>query len=43
MFDELFKTLPDLEITSQPQMLRSKFIHGIKKMACEFTPVSATR
>ena len=40
MFDELFRTLPDLEITGPPEMLRSNFIHGIKKMPCEFTPVS---
>jgi cytochrome P450 len=41
MFEELFRTLPDLHITSEPQMLRSNFIHGIKKMQCEFTPVAA--
>ncbi len=40
MFEELFRTLPDIEITAEPQMLRSNFIHGIKKMPCEFTPVA---
>jgi cytochrome P450 len=42
MFEELFQTLPDLHITGEPEMLRSNFIHGIKKMPCEFTPVSAS-
>jgi cytochrome P450 len=41
MFEEVFQTLPDLHITGEPEMLRSNFIHGIKKMPCEFTPVSA--
>ncbi len=39
MFDELFRRLPDLEITGEPEMLQSAFIHGIKRMPCEFTPI----
>lgn len=38
MFEELFRWLPDLEITGPPDYLRSIFIHGIKRMPCEFTP-----
>ncbi|HVH19587.1 MAG TPA: cytochrome P450 [Myxococcota bacterium] len=40
MFRELFRHLPDLEITGPPQMLASNFIHGIKHMPCAFTPRS---
>jgi len=36
MFREIFQRLPDLEITGPPEMLRSNFIHGIKRMPCEF-------
>jgi cytochrome P450 len=35
---EIFTRLPDLEITGPPEMLRSNFIHGIKRMPCAFTP-----
>ena len=38
MFREIFRRLPDLEITGPPEMLRSNFIHGIKRMPCAFTP-----
>ncbi len=38
MFREIFERLPDLEITGPPAMLRSNFIHGIKRMPCAFTP-----
>jgi cytochrome P450 len=34
MFRELFRRMPDLEITGEPEMLRSNFIHGIKHMQC---------
>jgi cytochrome P450 len=37
MLDELFRGLPDLEITGPPERLRSNFINGIKRMPCEFT------
>lgn len=40
-FRELFKTLPDLQITGEPDRLASNFIHGIKHLACEFTPRAA--
>ena len=39
--EELLRRLPDIEITAQPDMLQSNFIHGIKRMPCRFTPVTA--
>jgi cytochrome P450 len=39
MFRELLHRLPDIHITGEPEMLLSGFIHGIKRMPCEFTPV----
>lgn len=42
MFREIFRTLPDLEITSPPDRLWSNFVHGIKHMNCRFTPGGAT-
>ncbi len=41
VFRELLSRLPDLEITGPPEMLRSNFIHGIKRMPCAFTPGGA--
>lgn len=38
MFEEIFRWLPDLRITTEPDYLQSPFIHGIKRMRCEFTP-----
>ncbi|MGH9025137.1 MAG: cytochrome P450, partial [Acidimicrobiia bacterium] len=38
MFEELFRRLPDLEITAEPARLQSSFIHGIKRMPCRWTP-----
>jgi cytochrome P450 len=38
MFEELFRHLPDIEISGPPDMLLSAFIHGIKRMPCRFTP-----
>jgi methyl-branched lipid omega-hydroxylase len=38
MFDEIFRQLPDLEITGEPARLKSSFINGIKRMPCAFTP-----
>ena len=40
MFRELFRRLPDIEITGEPERLFSAFIHGIKHMPCRFTPTS---
>jgi cytochrome P450 len=37
MFREIFRRLPDLQITGEPEMLRSNFIHGIKRMPCAWT------
>jgi cytochrome P450 len=39
MFEELLTRLPDIEVTGEPAMLQSNFIHGIKRMPCAFTPV----
>jgi len=41
VFRELLRRLPDLQITGAPEMLRSNFIHGIKRMPCAFTPGGA--
>jgi cytochrome P450 len=38
MFRQIFQRLPDLRITGEPARLISYFIHGIKRMPCEFTP-----
>ena len=39
MFRELFRRLPDIEITGEPEMLRSNFIHGIKRMPVAWSEV----
>lgn len=39
MFRELFKRLPDITATSEPDLLSSSFIHGVKHLDAEFTPV----
>jgi cytochrome P450 len=36
-FSELMRVIPDIE-AGEPQLLRSAFIHGIKRMPCQFTP-----
>jgi methyl-branched lipid omega-hydroxylase len=38
LFREIFRRLPDLEITGEPDRLFSSFIHGIKHLPCRFTP-----
>jgi len=38
MFTELLGRLPDIRATSQPEKLRSNFIHGIKRLPAAFTP-----
>jgi len=43
MFDELLRRLPDIEVTGEPEMLRSNFIHGIKRMPVEFSVPRTTR
>ena len=37
MFEELFRRLPDIEVSGEPAMLQSSFIHGIKRMPCKWT------
>jgi cytochrome P450 len=37
MFEELFRRLPDIHVTGEPEMLVSNFIHGIKRMPVEFS------
>lgn len=37
LFEELFRVLPDIEATSEPDMLQSSFIHGMKHLTAEFT------
>jgi cytochrome P450 len=39
MYEELFRRLPDIEVTGEPDMLQSNFIHGIKRMPCRWTEV----
>ena len=41
MFEELFRRLPDIEITGEPDMLQCAFIHGIKRMPCAWHTVRA--
>jgi cytochrome P450 len=38
MFGELFRRLPDIKATAEPEKLRSNFIRGIKRLAVAFTP-----
>jgi cytochrome P450 len=38
MFEELFRELPDIKASSEPAMLQSNFIHGIKHLNATFTP-----
>jgi cytochrome P450 len=40
MFEELFRRLPDIEVSGEADMLQSAFIHGIKRMPCRFTPTT---
>lgn len=35
-FSELMRVMPDIE-AGEPELLRSAFIHGIKRMPCTFT------
>ncbi|HTD49878.1 MAG TPA: cytochrome P450, partial [Acidimicrobiia bacterium] len=39
MFEELLRRLPDLEISGEPELLQSNFIHGIKRMPCRWHTV----
>jgi cytochrome P450 len=42
MFEEIFRWLPDLQITSEPARLLSPFINGIKRMDCAFSPATVS-
>jgi cytochrome P450 len=42
MFRELFRRLPDIRAVGEPQPLSSAFIHGVKHLQAEFTPVAAS-
>src|SRR6267378_230219 len=37
IFGELLRQIPDIE-ASEPELLRSAFIHGVKRMDCTFSP-----
>jgi len=37
-FRELFRRIPDLQVTGEPDRLVSNFIHGIKHLPCSFKP-----
>jgi cytochrome P450 len=39
MFRELLHRVPDIRVSGEPDMLLSGFIHGIKRMPAEWTPV----
>jgi cytochrome P450 len=38
-FRELFRRLPDMRTVGEPEFLRANFVHGIKHLKAEFTPV----
>lgn len=40
MFTELLHWMPDIHTTTEPDHLQSGFIHGIKRLRCEFTPTT---
>jgi hypothetical protein len=40
MLSELFRRLPDLEVSGPPERLRSNFINGIRHLPVRFTPVA---
>jgi len=42
MFDELLHRLPDIQVSGEPAMLFSNFIHGIKRMPVTFTAAAAS-
>ena len=42
MFRELFTRLPDIAATSEPDLLSSSFIHGVKHLDASFTPQPAS-
>ena len=42
MYRELFRRLPDIEMSAEPDRLLSNFINGIKHLPCTFTPRDRT-
>ncbi|TMD50708.1 MAG: cytochrome P450 [Chloroflexi bacterium] len=42
MYRELFRRLPDIEMSGEPDRLLSNFINGIKHLPCTFTPRDRT-
>ena len=40
MFRELFKRLPDIEASGEPEVLAASFIHGVKHLPATFTPTT---
>ena len=36
IFGEMLRVVPDIE-SGEPELLRSAFIHGVKRMPCSFT------
>ncbi len=40
LFEELHRRIPDIEVTEEPAMLLSAFIHGIKRLPVSWTPPS---
>ncbi len=38
MFRELFKRIPDIQASGEPDLLMSSFIHGVKHLPATFTP-----
>jgi cytochrome P450 len=41
MLTELFRRLPDVEVSGPPERLRSNFINGIRHLPVRFTPVAS--
>ncbi len=37
IFGELLRVIPDIEV-GEPELLRSAFVHGVKRMECTFRP-----
>jgi cytochrome P450 len=37
IFGELLRVVPDID-AQEPELLRSAFVHGVKRMECSFTP-----
>ena len=38
MFEEIYRRMPNLQITGEPAYLQSNFINGIKRMPCRINP-----